>query len=121
MIITLKRTLPRGCPLQNVNPNQGHAHAYLQKIYRDGEFRPNVPPDFTDSSFCALNRLNPSTVVGPGFVKGVCPSVSAPGLYRLCATLEQDAPGNRNKHHPRAFPSVDCRNVLVVGPRRKLD
>ena len=109
--------LPIGYLQTGQIPQQGHAHAYMQKIYSDGEFRPNVPTQFIDSSFCALNRLNPTTEVGPDFVTGDCLAPSEPGWYRICATLEQDAHGNRNKHHPRAFPSVDCKSIWVSKKR----
>lgn len=95
-------------------PQQGHAHFYLQRIPDDGGFEENDGPDGETFSFCALNSSNPTTEIGPGFVRGECPGVTEPGRYRMCAVLQTDAHVLRVMAHPRHFPSIDCRAVEVI-------
>jgi hypothetical protein len=106
--------LPSGYGQMPQVPQQGHAHTYLQRIPDDGEFLPNTGPDGLATAFCALNESNPTTEVGPGYVKGECPGVSEPGAYRMCAVLQTDAHVLRVMANPRHFPSIDCRIVEVT-------
>jgi hypothetical protein len=106
--------LPEGYGRLPQVPQQGHAHTYLQRIPDDGGFSENVVPDGKTSAFCALNASNPTTEVGPGFVKGECPGVSVPGRYRMCVVLQTDAHVLRVMAHPRHFPSIDCRTLNVT-------
>ena len=109
-------TRVRGC--ENPPPNQGHAHTYLQRVPEDGSFSEISVPDGITASFCALNQSNPTTEIGPGFVKGECPGVTEPGRYRMCAVLQTDAHVLRVMAHPRHFPSIDCRIVNVTESSR---
>ena len=106
--------LPEGYGQLPQVPQQGHAHTYIQRIPEDGGFSENSVPDGITASFCALNQSNPTTEIGPGFVKGECPGVTAPGQYRMCAVLQTDAHVLRVMAHPRHFPSIDCRIVNVT-------
>lgn len=92
---------------------QGHVHLYLQRVVGNG-----FPSSRNADSFCAFNALNPTTQeVRPGVWESQCPT-PAPGLYRMCATLETNAHASRVKAAPRDFPSVDCQFVFVNGRRR---
>ena len=93
---------------------QGHAHTYLQKIPEDAGFSENNVADGIAASFCALNQSNPTTEIGPGFVKGKCPSVAEPGRYRMGAVLQTDSHILRVMAHPQHFPSIDCRILTVT-------
>jgi len=106
--------LPSGYGQLPQVPQQGHAHTYLQRIPEGGGFTDNSVPDGITASFCALNESNPTTEIGPGFVKGECPGVTAPGRYRMCVVLQTDAHVLRVMAHPRHFPSIDCRLVSVT-------
>lgn len=106
--------LPEGYGQFPQVPQQGHAHTYLQRIPEDAGFAENGAPDGTTASFCALNQSNPTTEIGPGFVKGECPGVAEPGRYRLCAVLQTNAHVLRVMAHPQHFPSIDCRIVTVT-------
>ena len=106
--------LPEGYGQLPQVPQQGHAHTYLQRIPEDAGFAENIAPDGITASFCALNQGNPTTEIGPGFVKGECPGVTEPGRYRMCAVLQTDAHVLRVMAQPQHFPSIDCRIVTVT-------
>ena len=106
--------LPEGYGQLPQVPNRGHAHTYLQRIPEDGGFSAVGVPEGKTASFCALNQSNPTTEIGPGFVKGECPGVAEPGRYRMCAVLQTDAHVLRVMANPRHFPSIDCRIVNVT-------
>jgi hypothetical protein len=106
--------LPEGYGQRPQIPQQGHAHTYIQRIPEDGGFEDNGIPDGKTAAFCALNQSNPTTEVGPGFVKGSCPGVSVPGRYRMCAVLQTDAHVLRVMANPRHFPSIDCHIIDVI-------
>ena len=106
--------LPEGYGQLPQVPQRGHAHTYLQRIPEDGSFEENSGPNGSTSAFCALTAGNPTTEVGPGFVKGECPGVTEPGRYRMCAVLQTDAHVLRVMAQPRHFPSIDCRILEVT-------
>lgn len=108
--------LPEGYGQRPQVPQQGHAHTYLQRIPEDGGFEENAGPNGRTFEFCALNVGNPTTEIGPGFVRGECPGVTEPGRYRMCAVLQTDAHVLRVMAQPQHFPSIDCKIVTVTGP-----
>lgn len=94
---------------------QGHVHVYLQPDLRQG-----FSEDRTDGVFCAFNQLNPTTKeIAPGIWQSECPAITERGRYRMCATVETNAHGQRMKAGPRDFPPVDCQAVRAVGWNRK--
>ncbi len=108
-------SLPEGYGQLPQVPQQGHAHTYLQRIPEDGRFNENIGPNGVTASFCTLNESNPTIKIGPGYVEGVCPGVSEPGRYRMCAVLQTDAHVLRVMAYPGHFPSIDCK-LLEVTP-----
>ena len=108
--------LPEGYGQRPQVPQQGHAHTYLQRIPEDGGFDENTGPNGTSFEFCALNAGNPSTEIGPGFVRGECPGVTEPGRYRMCAVLQTDSHVLSVMAAPQHFPSIDCKILTVTEP-----
>ena len=106
--------LPEGYGQYPQVPQQGHAHTYLQRVPEDGGFEENSGPNGITSSFCALTPSNPTLEIGPGFVRGECPSVSESGRYRLCAVLQTNAHVLRVMAQPVHFPSIDCKIINVT-------
>lgn len=106
--------LPDGYGQYPQIPQQGHAHTYLQRVPEDGGFEENNGPDGISSSFCALTPNNPTLDVGPGFVRGECPSVTKSGRYRLCVVLQTNAHVLRVMARPVHFPSIDCKIIDVT-------
>lgn len=106
--------LPEGYGQYPQVPQRGHAHTYLQRIPEDGGFEENSGPNGDTSSFCALTPSNPTLDVGPGFVRGECPSVTEAGRYRLCAVLQTDGHVLRVMAQPQHFPAIDCKIVDVT-------
>ena len=107
--------LPEGYGQRPQVPQQGHAHTYLQRIPDDDGFEENNGPKGSTFEFCALNAGNPTTEIGPGFVRGECPGVTEPGRYRMCAVLQTDAHVLRVMAAPQHVPSLDCKILNVTG------